>query len=242
MSKKDSKGISKGVQVPEKTEPSNLQNSGKKKRYTGGNGKTGNNSLSVEKYNQIWTEFQRDQSIAAVARASRVSYHTARRYIQRGDPKRGLVALRDRFKEIQEETVAVERVTMATVVQNGLTLADKMQKYIEAQLGYELNRLAFDAEGNLVGQYVFGDNGKPECDGNGNPKIVPLTKLVNDPVQAFNTIERLRLRLLGEPDVLAAEDEYADYTEAEIRDLITTGKKPTRLAGRVITSKAATTG
>lgn len=242
MSKTEQKGVANNVQTSDKSRENKMQTCTKEKRYTGGNGKTGTNTLSIERYNKIWTEYQRDQSIAAVARASRVSYQTARRYIQRGDPKRGLPALQDRLKEIQAEAVDLEKQTIASEIQNGLALTDKLTRYIEAQIGYELGRLAMNDAGEIIGQYVYGRDGKPKRDGNGNPMIAPLTKLTNDPIAAFNTIQRLRLTMLGEPEVARQEDEYAAMTESEIRDLIKTGRKPARLAGRVLHSKAASDG
>lgn len=239
MSKSKRKTVSKAVQTSEIPTESNMQNLGYPKRYTGGNGKTGNNSLTIEKYNEIWTIYQRDQSIAAVARASCVSYHTARRYIQVGDIKRGLIPLAKRLCDIQAETVEVERSTMADEVARSLAITDKLGKYIESQLGFELARLAFDDAGNVIGQYVRDRRGNFRKDPNGELMVVPITKITNDPIAAFNTLERLRLRLMGEPDVRVAEDEYTGYTEEELRVLIKTGQKPTRLAGRAIHSKAA---
>ena len=228
------------VQLPRKIGLSNKQKCATDKTYTGGNGKTGPNTLSIERYNELWVAFQSDQSMRAVARVTRVSYQTVRKYVQDGDPKRGLLPLRERLKGVQAEVQVVERISMADEIHTGLAITDKLIKYIEAQLGFELDRLAFADDGSVVGQYVYDDAGKRQCDPNGIPKVVPISKLTNDPIGAFNSIQRLRLHLLGEPDLVTTEDEYTRFTEEELRMLIQTGRKPVRLAGRAIHSKAAT--
>lgn len=58
--------------------------------------------LPIPKYEEMWRAFRDEQTIEYVSKTCRVAYNTAKKYIQRGDPKRGLPPIQDRYADYRD--------------------------------------------------------------------------------------------------------------------------------------------
>lgn len=123
--------------------------------------------LSVEKYEAAWRAYQEVQSVKYVADKVGIHYNTARKYVEEGDPDRGLLPLAERFRQLMEDVrskldrpvaeLRAEKIRMLDVV------FDKtFRNLMTRQEGY-LETLSF-AE----------DDKCPEC---GRPTGTELTKV-----------------------------------------------------------------
>lgn len=68
--------------------------------------------LSPEQHDRLWRAYLVHKTVSAASRMAGVARKTARRYIERGDPARGLRPLRQRLQEV-EEAVAIRRTAGA---------------------------------------------------------------------------------------------------------------------------------
>jgi len=84
-----------------------------KRKARGRSGNDGATAISVDKYNEMWAAYQERQSGLYVATRCGVSPPTARRYINDGDPSRGLKPLRKRFQEVQRDAALRADYTLA---------------------------------------------------------------------------------------------------------------------------------
>lgn len=96
-----------------------------------------------EQYEEMWQAYCREQTIAGVARLCNVSEGTARRYIVRGDPKRNLRPLLDRWKEARAK-VDKEEINDLAQAQRGSLKAAQYAKEIAIR---QLKRLKRDKNG-----------------------------------------------------------------------------------------------
>ena len=76
--------------------------------------KSGAGVVTVETYDSMWTAYCQQQTALHLAATAGVHRDTAAKYIEKGDPKRGLRPLKDRFAEIQ--AAATKKADEAAVV------------------------------------------------------------------------------------------------------------------------------
>lgn len=64
--------------------------------------------ITTEKYNQMYAAFCERQTARHVARTCQINSETANRYIEKGDPKRRLPAIRERWERTQRNAQMAE--------------------------------------------------------------------------------------------------------------------------------------
>jgi len=179
----------------------------------------GNSSVGevpVEKYNEMWVAYQERQTITQVAKSvDGIGKDAAKKYIERGDPKRGLRPLRARFIEVQQRAQKKADYTAADARRESLIIA---RRY-EQQIGMHLK----DRE------YII--EKKDKATGK-KKKEVRLKKKTEFPKTLSSEIDktaRLKQFLLGEEDSrIKIVDEFDGYTDEELEHYIKTGEEPLR--------------
>lgn len=169
--------------------------------------------ITVEKYNEMTEAFFKEQAVEFVARSSRVKWHTARKYIEKGDPKRGLRPIRERFIESQK---AVQKKHDRTW-QDAKLESLEMVRAQKALLTKALNRLASNqAEQD---SYI--------TQANKDPKTLSdtISKVVRDESFLFGEAD-------SRVDVLQGiQAKVEEWSPEELDEFISTGKRPDRLVG-----------
>lgn len=79
--------------------------------------------LSLDKYNTMWAAYQENQATASVARVAGVSETCAQKYIDRGDPSRGLRPLRERLARSLEQQQRHEDYSLSRARDDQLRIA-----------------------------------------------------------------------------------------------------------------------
>ncbi len=69
-------------------------------------------AITIDKYNEMYTAYQENQSPDSVAKKCGVHRDTATKYIEEGDPSRNLRPLRDRFQKVMEGAQARQDYTL----------------------------------------------------------------------------------------------------------------------------------
>lgn len=110
--------------------------------------------IKVSTYQKMWKAYQQKQSVEHVRRTCRVAWRTADKYIDEGDPSRGMEPLRDRFAKIMEKAqrdedyglVKARRDTLKLIRAYKTKLARRIasieEKDMSASIGSEIDRVA----------------------------------------------------------------------------------------------------
>lgn len=110
--------------------------------------------VSLETYQRMWEAYQEKQSVEHVRRRVGISWRTADKYIDKGDPSRGLEGLRDRFARVMQKAQRQEEYGLARARADTLKLIraykSKLAQRIKAidlkdmstAIGVELDRVA----------------------------------------------------------------------------------------------------
>jgi len=165
-----------------------------------------NTGISFEKYEEVYRAYLDDQSIPRVARKCGVDRRTVKRYVEHGDPARGLRSIRERFAEVVRKAQALEDDNLARARAEGLAMVSRFQRALEAK----------------IEEYFAGDG-------------MTLTAEASDalPADLSSQLERtikLRLSLQGAPDVTNdAGDSFEGWTDDEVTEWAESGEAPARL-------------
>jgi hypothetical protein len=71
--------------------------------------------ISIEKYNAMYQAYTERQSISHVAKVCSVNATTAKKYVEKGDPKRNLRPLKDRYSSVIVNAQQKQDYTLATL-------------------------------------------------------------------------------------------------------------------------------
>jgi len=105
-------------------------------------GRMSASGVSIEKYNEMSDAYFEEQAVDYVRKKCRVTWATARKYIELGDKTRDLPAIRDVFRDAQQLARKKRERTWAEAQLESLELI-KAQKALATKA---LNRLARDAK------------------------------------------------------------------------------------------------
>jgi len=86
--------------------------------------------ITKTKYDEMLAAYIERESIAHVARTCGVSHTTARKYVNQGNKRRGLVAIKDRVRVIRETQSAKEDYDIAKARAETRTMARALQRKI----------------------------------------------------------------------------------------------------------------
>jgi len=170
---------------------------------------------SIDKYDRMWEAYQVEQTAHYVSKMTGVSRATARKYIEQGDPKRAMRPLRERW--IQVQTTAQQR--------NDYDLAKARQETMAvARAGLAKVAAAIKA----IEIPESGYKACPHCGGQ-----VPMPKGQANMIKMLGKlrdVQSVLWRALGEPDikadVTARRNPMEDWTEAQLREYLTSGRRP----------------
>lgn len=110
--------------------------------------------VSRQKYEQMFEAFVEKQSVESVRRRVRISWATASKYIEIGDPSRGMESLRERYAKMQKTadrkadySLARARADTLTLIRAYKTkLAQRIKQIDPAEMstaiGNEIDRVA----------------------------------------------------------------------------------------------------
>lgn len=125
-----------------------------KKKKTPKPPRRGASKIAVSTYQKMWAAYQQRQSVEHVRKACRVSWRTADKYIDEGDPTRGMEPLRDRFAKVMQKAqrdedyglVKARRDTLTLIRAYKTKLANRIKTIttdnMSASIGNEIDRIA----------------------------------------------------------------------------------------------------
>lgn len=90
--------------------------------------------ISVEKYTEMAEAFWQIQSVNHVAKTCKVNMATAKKYIEKGDPKRGLTPIRERFKGEVAQKIKEQNRTWAQAMTEWAAIIDTGKKKLKERL------------------------------------------------------------------------------------------------------------
>jgi hypothetical protein len=159
--------------------------------------------ISRAKYDELFSAFTDDQNPGRLAKKCRLDPRTIRRYVEGGDPTRGLRPLRERFAEIVAKVQAKEDNAVATARSKALAMVDRYLSVLEAKIAE-----CFDVDGVNLTQEAS-------------------AALPTELSGALDRTTRLKLSLLGEPDFkVEMTSEFGSLDEDEVREYLESGKLP----------------
>jgi hypothetical protein len=159
--------------------------------------------IDKKKYDQIFRYFLEDQNIKSVARKCGLDPRTVRKYVEHGDPRRGLEPIRDRYARIVRKAQEREDADIAKAVASNLALVRDAKKVLVAKLHEQLA-----------------------------PDGKTLTTRASEELPAdisayIDRIVRLEMSLLGGPDLkVETMNKFEGWTQEEIFAFATSGKRP----------------
>jgi len=154
--------------------------------------------LPIDKYNAMWQAYQENQSTVSVARVAGVSETCAQKYIDKGDPSRGLRPLRERLVRATEQV-------------------QRQEDYTLQRARHEQLQLARAAQGKLARRITTAD-----------PERIPealMAKMLRE-LQAVMDRAFGLLDQDGGRDARRAEGRFARWTDAEIEQFLADGTVP----------------
>ena len=162
--------------------------------------------ISVKKYEQVYQAFLEDQNIKSVAKHCGIDPRTARRYIEHGDPTRGMRPVRERFAEVLRRAQEREDTDTAKALAENLRLVRQYKQILAAKLDEQLS--------------VDGKTLTPRAS----------RELPAELSGAMERMIRLEMSLLGEPDVKVETTSWFDgWTREEMYEYGRSGRVPERL-------------
>lgn len=117
---------------PKGKDPKTLPLKGTQKQ---GDGRHNSQGISVEKYNEMAEAFWEVQSANHVARTCKVTNATAKKYIEKGDPRRNLPPIRDRWNARVEEVIEEQDETWTDTMRHWAKILKKGRSILEERLG-----------------------------------------------------------------------------------------------------------
>lgn len=198
--KGDSKTVKKAPKSPRK--PRQLKSGAKERKSK--EKKANNNSISIEKYNEMVDAFFEVQTVNHVSKVCGVHFQTAKRYIDKGDPTRGLTAIRLRFEAALQTYQKKQDRSWVEARDESIRLVQRTK--------LEIAKILKDIDSTKV-------------------KITDIQglKTLGDTV---DKLTRLEAFCFGEADSrseMKVEDKFEGWSVEEKMEFIKTGKRPDRL-------------
>jgi hypothetical protein len=173
-------------------------------------------TISTETYNKLWEAYRERQNVSYCARQAGVNHKTAERYIHGpGAPELMMHPIAARWARVQAAATEEEDMTLAAFRRRALTdLVLPGMKMLESERG-------------LAGQDLMKRLEEYKNTGKVKGKM-PLGLFV----KALDKLTRLGERMLGGADVTlnqrvgGLEEEFERWTEEELIEYATTGRKP----------------
>jgi hypothetical protein len=159
--------------------------------------------ISRAKYDELFRVFLEDQNLGHVAKRCRLDQRTVRRYVEQGDPTRGLRPLRERLAGIVAKVQAGQDDAVAVARSKALKQIDRYMEVLDAKI----------AE-------CFGADGVTLTD----ETSTALPAEISGPL---DRMIRLKLSLLGEPDLkIETTSGLENLSDDELREYLHNGKLP----------------
>jgi len=160
--------------------------------------------ISRTKYDKLFRAFIDEQNPGRIAKKCRLDPRTVRRYVEIGDPTRGLRPLRERFAEILSKVQAREDDSIVETRSKALRQIDRYMAVLEAKVAE-----CFSADGSTL---------TPEAS----------AAMPAELSGALDRMIRLKLSLLGEPDMKVEMTSGLErLSDDELREYLNSGKLPT---------------
>lgn len=172
--------------------------------------KPGRKPITFKQYEIMTVAWYREQTIAAMARDAKVSHTTAKRYLERGDPNRGMTSIRARWESLQAE--AQDQVDSAQIRTN-----NKVAKLAEGVLDTVAPIIMTHGKKAAAEWEKYKETGEaPE-----NPTAL------SHATRAIDKMGRLLRLINGEPDQRIEHTNPMDgMTDEEAEEFVRTGVRP----------------
>lgn len=162
-----------------------------------------NAGISLDKYEEIYRTYLEDQNVGSVASKCGVDRRTVKRYLEHGDPARGLRSIRERFTEVVNRAQEIEDMDKARTLAENLKLVREYKKVLRAKITEQ-----FSADGISLTNQASRDM-PAELSG------------------ALERMVRLEMSLLGEPDLkVEMKSPFEGWTREEMIAYATKHKRP----------------
>lgn len=159
--------------------------------------------ITKGKYDQIFRNYLKDQSVKNVAKKCRLDQRTVRKYVDHGDPRRGFAPIRDRFASIIRKAQDKEDSDLAKAATSNLSLVRKAKKVLFAKLSE-----SFSPDGETLTAQASAE-------------------LPADPAASIERLVRLEMSLLGEPDIkVETTSRFEGWSKEDLIAYGATGKRP----------------
>ena len=197
-------------------------------------GKASRSGINLEKYEMICDAYWEHQTEQHVANKCAISRATARKYIHKGDPARGMPAIRPRWLKSMVQVQKKMDRTRATVTEEALDQCRNLRMTMNLALMPLFAKRGTDGKFHMPGPGEQADK----------PKDMEafLIAWLKDPpayVAAVDRLARLESFLFGGPDMrvddMTAQAQRLDelikaslvpYTDQQIQDMMTKGIRP----------------
>ncbi|MDD5308688.1 MAG: hypothetical protein PHU25_15330 [Deltaproteobacteria bacterium] len=165
--------------------------------------------ITRAKYDELFRAFLEEQNLGRVAKRCRLDPRTVRRYVEQGDPSRGLRPLRERLADIVSKVQAREDDAIAETRHKALQKIDRFMAVLDAKISE-----SFAADGLTL---------TPEASA-----AMPV-----ELSGALDRMIRLQLSLLGEADLkVEMTSGFENLSDDDLREYVTSGKLPASPARR----------
>lgn len=176
--------------------------------------KTNGPKITAATYNKLQEAYYEKQSIDHAAKAAKVSFKTAKVYIEGpGKPEVGLVPIKQLWLDVQIEAQEKRQLTLLRFHQEQL-------KELEEMLNTSLGELKLIRAATMRRMKNFKDSGGVNIEASGS---------LGAALKAYERVARLMERFLGAPDATLehrSDDKYRNWSDDEIVEFMTTGKVP----------------
>lgn len=116
--------------------------------------RAGGERISVQKYKEMYKAYIERQTASFVAKQCHVHVRTAAKYIEEGDPDRGLIPLAERFERVQAEASRNEDLSLSKAARETTTLV----KAFKAGVGNSIQELLAGTGGKKLDPNQIGRN------------------------------------------------------------------------------------
>jgi hypothetical protein len=90
--------------------------------------------ISIDKYNELYAAYHERQTINHLVKTCHVSQDTAKRYVEKGDPKRNLMPIKDRWQRTQQQAQMAEDYSLVKARREVQTVARAYLQRVAARI------------------------------------------------------------------------------------------------------------